>query len=322
MFAILLKNFLKTKTKTPIAVLGYSFIITKKGVKMQTFFSRLYCSIAISLAIFSNVISVSYAETIQRQAYRVCKENETAYWNGSGSACCNGMPYEISQYQWACCQEPTPKALKDIKGNRYCCSEDVDYAADSGSQYQGRGCCLPGMMEMTYVYPQPTSSYDETNTSSVCCYPGENPFYSLAASYLGRTLGCCPSNMEVVSGEHWYLQKPYRGLKCCTPGSTFETCCQPGDNPQYTLAANKSKGLCCPEGATASSGRCCNSDEIASAYYSYVPNGDGGWDVDTFNDACCPMGKVYTKDGCCDASKASTQIFWDLGHQKKALRCV
>lgn len=30
-----------------------------------------------------------YAETIQRQAYKVCKTNEEAYWNGSSAQCCD-----------------------------------------------------------------------------------------------------------------------------------------------------------------------------------------------------------------------------------------
>ena len=260
-----------------------------KPVKIFTFSTFFIIILITFFSLFSN----SHAAKVNRRAHIVCKIDETAYWDGSRAYCCNGTAYEVSEYRWACCQEPTPKALKDIKGNRYCCSEDVDYAADSGSQYQGRGCCLPGMMEMTYVYPQPTSSYDETNTSSVCCYPGENPFYSLAASYLGRTLGCCPSNMEVVSGEHWYLQKPYRGLKCCTPGSTFETCCQPGDNPQPTLTLRGTK-LCCPMGATASSGRCCNSDEEPSAYTTYKEY-YGSWIEDTINNgATYPFFNVTT----------------------------
>ena len=289
-----------------------------KPVKIFTFSTFFIIILITFFSLFSN----SHAAKVNRRAHIVCKIDETAYWDGSRAYCCNGTAYEVSEYRWACCQEPNPKIIKDFFGNTYCCPIESDYAANSGSQYQDRGCCLDGRMEMTVVDPQPESSYDPSLiTSSMCCYPDEQTFSATAASYLGRYSGCCPPDMAVMDWKGVYMGSYYRGTKCCTPGATLGACCQPGDNPQPTVTLRGDTELCCPMGATAAGGRCCNSDEEASAYTTYKEY-NGSWIEDTINnDACCKKGQVYTYDGCCDAANAISKEFWDLGHHKKALRC-
>ena len=55
---------------------------------VKTLLSSSYSLIYIFIFIFA-CESLSIAKTINRKAYKVCKEQETAYWNGSSAGCCD-----------------------------------------------------------------------------------------------------------------------------------------------------------------------------------------------------------------------------------------
>ncbi len=124
-----------------------------------------------------------------------------------------------------------------------------------------------------------------------------------SASYNGAGAGCCPSGMSVVEnsdGSH---------SKCCTTGSTFQQCCQPGTSSKWVdvgtgegvccssasvYASNTKDDVrgtaagCCPSGMVRKSRQdngyiysyCCNSGEIAFA----------GYHNNELKQGCCPVG--------------------------------
>ena len=67
----------------------------------------------IYLILFSSFFLTANAKTINRQAYKVCKTNEEAYWNGSSAQCCDTKSSDyilvknytngIGENGYACC---------------------------------------------------------------------------------------------------------------------------------------------------------------------------------------------------------------------------
>ena len=66
----------------------------------------------IYLILFSSFCLNANAKIVNRQAYKVCKTNKEAYWNGSSAQCCDTTTHElvknytngIGENGYACCQ--------------------------------------------------------------------------------------------------------------------------------------------------------------------------------------------------------------------------
>ncbi len=213
----------------------------------------------------------------------------------NGTQCTTDAGYSGKCYDGVCidirCPDPEYPQWTQYLGNESSglCCKWFETAATNNSQYQSRGCCTDG---------REAKLIDSVNYGrlSVCCNPEEEAFYSDVASYNSLRLGCCPAGMVVIHNGG--------KSKCCMPGSTYDTCCQP-DAPQYTLSPDDTKtAFCCQPGQTAANSLlsgvvekgCCPDGREAVV----APNGYVGKYGVSF---CCPIGyKGYhntSNSGCC-----------------------
>ena len=89
----------------------------------------------IYLILFSSFFLTANAKTINRQAYKVCKSHEEAYWNGSSAECCDTTTHKlvknytnsIGENGYACCsiQENKDSSWTDSYGTTY--TETIEY---------------------------------------------------------------------------------------------------------------------------------------------------------------------------------------------------
>ena len=112
--------------------------------------------IALFLLFFSSMSAK--AETINRQAYKVCKKNEAAYWDGFSADCCDTTTHKLvknyingkKETFYACCplqESYTNNTYKEWNG------EQVLYKTNKGSAYSvssaANGNCCGGYTSET-----------------------------------------------------------------------------------------------------------------------------------------------------------------------------
>ena len=113
----------------------------------------------IYLILFSSFFLTANAKTINRQAYKVCKSHEEAYWNGSSAECC-----DTSQKEYIL----VPNHVNGIGESGYACCE----VKKNGSGYSGwtvvgavNGSCCSGWTSY-YNLSSPEPNVTIINSSS------------------------------------------------------------------------------------------------------------------------------------------------------------
>ena len=109
--------------------------------------------------LFSSFFLTANAKTVNRQAYKVCKTNEEAYWNGSSAQCCDTTTHELVKNY----VNGTGKA------GYTCCSVKEDEGPNSGWTVAGaiNGSCCSGWTNYSEVrYSIPDLTVIDTITSS------------------------------------------------------------------------------------------------------------------------------------------------------------
>ena len=168
-------------------------------------------------------------------------EMEVVFSGGSDTKCCT----KGSSFNTCCQPGDNPLYVHTERDGDYCCPPGTKGATKMTNQYQGPGCCgvvdgirLEGMIDPGY-------------RNMHCCKPGDVAFNGNPRSYKNLVEGCCPTTDPDTGIEMVRVQNGSDTL-CCTKGSSFNTCCQPGDNPLY-VHTERDGDYCCPPGTKGAS---------------------------------------------------------------------
>ena len=113
-------------------------------------------NLLIYLILFSSFFLTANAKTVNRQAYKVCKTNEEAYWNGSSAQCCDTSQGKyklvknytngIGENGYACCE------IKKDEVINYNDERTKQTIAQTGYQIIGaiNGSCCGGWTQKTH----------------------------------------------------------------------------------------------------------------------------------------------------------------------------
>ena len=162
--------------------------------------------------------------------------------------------YSYNETAGQCCEELIPDSSGGVceilteASTGICPTITTAQASQYATQYQNKaGCCeiLPDGVQLVI-------KQDAGYGNLFCCRPEDSAYNAGPSSYLGVQHNCCPPIDPDTGTEMEVVFSGGSDTKCCTKGSSFNTCCQPGGNPLY-VHTERDGDYCCPPGTKGAS---------------------------------------------------------------------